>query len=259
MLRVNAEKGELATALAGLAGWLVLVLFRGFSPEWTALPLSVAAVATLSGGPFFLPGFLIMALAAISPVGAASAAAAGVLSVFASKHLRGRVFGWLALAVWVCSNPSRELLPLAAACAFACLFDSGRIRVFLALLSAVVLLSFVPLPGPPGHDPAPCRCYLEEGHAWWKIPSVTLGTPGAVLAPPVSRPFSVTLDLSCGGVRDTFPVVAVLAGDMIRMVPPGEHSITLELGPSDSVFILPLREPSPFTHPVAHVRAEAAW
>lgn len=253
------RRGELATALAGTAAWLVLVLFKGFSPEWIALPLAAVAVSTLTGGPFHTPGLMLILCATASSAGAAVAAAAGILSAFSSNRLFGRVSGWLAVSFWVLANPSAQALPMVAACAVASLFDGARARLALAAAAAALLLGIGLLPAPSGRGDLPARCFLEEGHAWWKLPSVTLGTGGAVLAPPVPGPFTMTLELQCGGVRDSLPLIAVLAGETTVCLPAGTHSLRLDLGPSDSVFILPVREPRPFTHPVAHVWAEASW
>lgn len=255
----SLRKGELATALAGIAVWLATVLFRGFTLEWTALPLAVVAVSTLTGSPVFIPGFLILLCAAASLAGAPLAALAGVLAAFSSRRISGRIAGWLAVSVWVLANPSTQAVPLVAACAVASLFDRGRARVILAATSAVVLLSLGYLPARRVEAPVPARCYIQEGHAWWKLPPVTLGTGGAVLAPPVSEPFTMTLEVQCGGVRDSLPVVTVLAGHNSVSLPSGFHTLRLDLSHCDSVFVLPVREPVPFTHPVAHVWAEAEW
>lgn len=253
------HKGELAIALAGIAVWLAIVLFRGFSPEWLALPLAAAAVSTLAGNPFFIPAMMILLCATASLTGAALAAVAGVLSAFSSRRFSGRIAGWLAVSAWVVANPSIQAAPVVAVCAVASLIGSKKTRIVLAAVSAVLLLGFGFLPARTLSPPAPARCYLEEGHAWWKLSPVTLGTGGVVLAPPGPHRYTVALELQCGGVRDSFPVVTVVAGEHSICLPAGFHTLRLDLTPSDSVFILPLREPRPFTHPVAHVWAEAEW
>lgn len=253
------RKGELATALAGIALWLVLVLFRGFSLEWLALPMAAIAVSTLTGGPFHTPGLLLLLCATASSSGAAVAAAAGALSAFSSPRVPGRVSGWFAVSAWVLANPSTQAAAMVAACAVASLHDGTRTRTVLAAATAVLLLFLGPVRRMGEGVEATARCFLEEGHAWWKLPPVTLGTGAAVLAPPVSEPFTLTLELRCGGVRDSLPVVAVLAGERTICLPSGDHVLLFDLGPSDSVFIRPLREHRPFTHPVAHVWAEAEW
>ncbi|MFO7627548.1 MAG: hypothetical protein R6V62_09840 [Candidatus Fermentibacteraceae bacterium] len=253
----SLRKGELATALAGIAVWLSIVLFRGFSLEWVALPLAAVAVSTLTGGPMFIPGLMVLMCATASLTGAALAAVAGVLSAFSSRRISGRTAGWLAVSAWVLANPSTQSAPMVAACAIASLFDGRKARVVIAAVSAVLLLYLGYLPARAAPEPA--RCFLEEGHAWWKLSPITLGTGGAVLAPPVPGPFTMTLELQCGGVRDSLPVITVLAGDKTVCLPSGSHTLRLDLAPSDSVFILPVREPRPFTHPVAHVWAEATW
>lgn len=255
----SLRKGELATALTGIAVWLAIVLFRGFSLEWLALPLAAVAVSTLTGDPMFIPGLMILLCATASLTGAATAAVAGVLSAFASHRMSGRIAGWLAVSAWVLANPSTQAAPLVAVCAVATLFNAKKSRIVLAAMSAVLLLALGYLPARNSTASAPARCFIEEGHAWWKLPPVTLGTGGAVLAPPVPEPFTMTLELKCGGVRDSLPVVTVIAGDEALSLPSGSHTLRLDLEPSDSVFILPVREPRPFTHPVAHVWAEAEW
>jgi len=255
----SLRKGELVTALTGMAVWLAIVLFRGFSLEWLALPLAAVAVSTLTGGPVFIPGLMILLCATASFTGAATAALAGVLSAFSSRRISGRIAGWLAVSAWVLANPSAQALPLVAACAVAALFNGKGTRIVLAALCAVLLPALGYLPVPANEAPTPARCFIEEGHAWWKLPPVTLGSGGAVLAPPVPEPFTMTLELQCGGVRDSLPVVTVMAGDVALSLPSGSHTLRLDLSPTDSVFILPLRELRPFTHPVAHVWAEAEW
>ncbi len=258
-MATSPRRGELAIALAGIAVWLAIVLFRGFSPEWLALPLAAVAVSTLIGNPMFIPGLLILLCAMVSATGAPVAAVAGVLASFSSSRVPGRIAGWLALSAWALANPSMSLVPLVLACALASLFDARGVRMILAVVSAILLPCLGFLPNADHAVPSTARCFLEEGHAWWKLQPVTLGTGGAVLAPPVPGPFTMTLELQCGGVRDSLPVAAVLAGENTICLPSGSHTLRLDLASPDSVFIVLLREPRPFTHPVAHVFAEAEW
>lgn len=254
---IKAEKGELAISLAGIAVWLVIVLFRGHSAQWIALPLAAMAVASITGGRFFLPGFLLLLASVVSSAGAASCAVTGVYCVFCSERLRGRVFGWLALAAWTWANPFPEAVPLLGASALVAAFQRRWLRLGLAGAMSVQLMVFSALPFDPDPYPQASRFFLRDGHGWWKIPPVTLGTAGAVLAPPFPGGCTVQLQISCGGVRDSLPVVAVQSGHGTLLLPMGEHTVTLELSGTDSVFLLPVRNPQPFTHPVAHVYAEA--
>ena len=256
---ITGRKTELALALAGLSGWLVMVLFRGFSLEWVSFPLACAAVATLCGSPHFIPGFLILLAGAASGSGATACAVAGVYVLVQSDGLKGRVPALAAAAVWFLANPSPGAVPFMGFCTGICLIQKRKARLVLAGVLALPALAFMlPTPGAVG-EPIPARCFVEGGHAWWKVPPVTLGTSGAVLAPPGPVGFTMELEVECGGVRDSLPVVMVAAGETSRCLPSGLHLITLELACGDSVFVLPLRDHRPFTHPVAHVRAEAFW
>ncbi len=253
----RAEKGELAVTLAGLAAWLVMVLFRGFSMEWLSLPLAAAAVAALTGGKFFLPGFLLLLTSAASSSGAASCAVAGLYCLVCSERTRGRLLGWLALAAWAWAAPSPGAVPLLAAGALVSLFPGLQLRLAVSGVLSVLLMCFSTLPVRPDPGPRASRFLMDREHGWWKVPPVTLAGAGAVLAPPFPSGGTLELQVLCGGVRDSLPVVAVQYGSETMLLPMGEHHLTLELSGADSLFILPLREHRPFTHPVAHVYAEA--
>jgi hypothetical protein len=236
-----------------------MVLFRGFSLEWVSFPLACVAVASLTGTPHLIPGFLILLAGAASGSGPAACAVAGIYVLVLSDDFRGRVPALAATAFWFLANPSPGAVPIMGFCTGICLIQKSKTRFLLAGILAVPALAFMlPTPGMSG-EPSPARCFVEQGHAWWKVPPVTLGTSGAVLSPPGPAGFTMELEVECGGVRDSLPVVMVAAGETSLCLPAGLHRITLELDDSDSVFVLPLRVHRPFSHPVAHVRAEAFW
>ena len=255
---MSSERGELAFTLAGASVWLVLVLFRGFSLEWIALPLAAAAVASLTGTPLFFPGFLILAASVFSISGPA-AAAAGIYVVLVSPGLKGRLLGILSVIPWASANPSPEAAIAVAALMIPVALGSFRIRAVVSAALFIVVLLFRGPPGPTASPPVFARCFLGEGEAWWSVESITLANPEAVLAPPVPAPFSITLEMDCGGTRDSLPMAVVIAGENMVELSGGTHTVSFELAGSDSVFVTLTRGHSPFNHPVIHVKAVAEW
>lgn len=258
-MRIASEKGELALTLTGVCAWLTLTLFRGFSPEWAALPLATAAVASMIGTRLFIPGFLILLVSGASSSGAAASAVAGLYAVFVSTRLRGRISGFLAVSLWVAANPSPSSLPLLAGLVLPVPFRVPEIRVILAVLAVTAILTVSGPFQPSSDDPPVSRFHLREQRGWWTVPQLTLGRPETVLLPPVPAPFRISLDLSCGGVRDSLPMALIRAGDSLVTLSRGDHSLAFLLEGSDSVFISLIRTHRPFTHPVVHARAEAEW
>ncbi len=256
---ITGRKTEWALLLAGLAGWLVTVLFRGFSLEWAALPLAFVAVASMSDVRLMVPGFLILLAGTASGSGSAACAVAGLFVLVRSDDFRARVPALAATAVWFLANPSPGAVLLTACFTGICLVQKRKVRYALAGVLALPALAFMlPTPGM-DREPIVARCFLGEGYARWETPPLTLGTPGAVLAPPGPVRFTMKLEVECGGVRDSLPVAMVAAGETSLCLPGGIHRLTLEMDGSDSVFVFPLRDHRPFTHPVVHVGAEAFW
>ena len=255
----SSERGELAFTLAGVSVWLVLVLFRGFSLEWTALPLAAAAVASLTGTPLFFPGFVILLASVFSLSGPGAAAAAGIYTVLVSPGLKGRLLGVLSVIPWLSGHYSPEAATLVAALMIPVFLGSFRIRAVVSTALFIAVLLFLGPPGPVASHPVPARCFLREGHAWWTVESITLANPEAILAPPVPAPFSITLEMDCGGIRDSLPMALLIAGENTVELPEGTHTVSLELTGSDSIFVTLIRGHSPFNHPVIHIKAVAEW